>query len=65
VIATALDEYVVPGRETTFATVVAAARERGETAIGLRIAELSDDASSGYGVRLDPRPVRKPSRQLG
>jgi voltage-gated potassium channel Kch len=49
-----MDEYVVPGRETTFATVVAAARERGETAIGLRIAELSDDASSGYGVRLNP-----------
>ncbi len=49
-----MDEYVVTGSETSFATVVVAARERGETAIGLRIAELSDDPESGYGVRLNP-----------
>jgi len=34
-------EYVAAGAETTFATVVAAARERGESAIGLRLAELA------------------------
>jgi voltage-gated potassium channel Kch len=49
-----VEEYVRPGRETTFATVVAAARERGESALGLRLAELSGDPASGYGVRLTP-----------
>ncbi|MFH8798040.1 NAD-binding lipoprotein [Streptomyces sp. NPDC017936] len=46
-------DYVLPGCETSFATVVAAARCRGECAIGYR----SHDASStspGYGVRINP-----------
>jgi ion channel POLLUX/CASTOR len=50
----AAEEYVELGTETTFATVVAAARERGETALGLRLAELSGDPSAAYGVRLNP-----------
>ena len=46
-------DYVLPGCETTFATVVAAARQRGECAIGYR---SHDDASTspGYGVRINP-----------
>jgi Trk K+ transport system NAD-binding subunit len=48
------EEYVEPARETTFATVVAAARERGETAIGLRRAAFSQDPSQAYGVQLNP-----------
>nr|WP_272923392.1 NAD-binding lipoprotein [Streptomyces sp. SID5643] len=46
-------DYVLPGCETAFATVVAAARERGECAIGYR---SHDDASTspGYGVRVNP-----------
>ena len=48
------EEYVALGRETSFATVVAAARERGETAIGLRRSELSQDPSAAYGVQLNP-----------
>ncbi|WP_081241276.1 CASTOR/POLLUX-related putative ion channel [Streptomyces viridosporus] len=46
-------DYVLPGRETSFATVVAAARHRGECAIGYR---SHDDltASPGYGVRINP-----------
>ncbi|MFJ1961008.1 CASTOR/POLLUX-related putative ion channel [Streptomyces massasporeus] len=46
-------DYVLPGCETSFATVVAAARERGECAIGYR---GHDDASTGpgYGVRVNP-----------
>ncbi|MEU1072794.1 MULTISPECIES: NAD-binding lipoprotein [unclassified Streptomyces] len=46
-------DYVRPGLETSFATVVAAARLRGECAIGYR----SHDGSStrlGYGVRINP-----------
>lgn len=46
-------DYVLPGCETAFATVVAAARQRGECAIGYR---SHDDASTspGYGVRINP-----------
>ncbi|MFJ7771064.1 NAD-binding lipoprotein [Streptomyces sp. NPDC097107] len=46
-------DYVLPGSETTFATVVAAARQRGECAIGYR---SHDDSSTspGYGVRINP-----------
>ncbi|MFI8193340.1 NAD-binding lipoprotein [Streptomyces sp. NPDC085946] len=46
-------DYVRPDRETSFATVVAAARDRGECAIGYR---RHDDASKGphYGLRINP-----------
>ncbi|MFH9709290.1 NAD-binding lipoprotein [Streptomyces luteogriseus] len=46
-------DYVLPGCETTFATVVAAARQRGECAIGYR---SHDDASTSpdHGVRINP-----------
>ncbi|MGW0613665.1 CASTOR/POLLUX-related putative ion channel [Streptomyces sp. NPDC002788] len=46
-------DYVLPGCETTFATVVAAARQRGECAIGYR---SHDEASTspGHGVRINP-----------
>lgn len=49
-----IDEYVRVGQETTFATVIAAARARDESALGLRLAESQDDPSQGYGVRLNP-----------
>ncbi|MCZ9348039.1 NAD-binding lipoprotein, partial [Streptomyces sp. TRM76130] len=46
-------DYVRPGSETSFATVVAAARHRGECAVGYR---SHDDASTspGYGMRINP-----------
>ncbi|MFV2120493.1 CASTOR/POLLUX-related putative ion channel [Streptomyces sp. Act-28] len=46
-------DYVLPGCETSFATVVAAARRRGECAIGYR---SHDDSSTapGHGVRVNP-----------
>ncbi|MFC7992513.1 NAD-binding lipoprotein [Streptomyces pilosus] len=46
-------DYVLPGRETSFATVVASARHRGECAIGYR---SHDDSSTspGYGMRINP-----------
>ncbi|MFH8414504.1 CASTOR/POLLUX-related putative ion channel [Streptomyces collinus] len=46
-------DYVLPGCETAFATVVAAARGRGECAIGYR---SHDDASTSpdHGVRVNP-----------
>ncbi|MFE9703217.1 NAD-binding lipoprotein [Streptomyces sp. NPDC005930] len=46
-------DYVLPGSETSFATVVAAARRRGECAVGYR---SHDDVSTspGHGVRINP-----------
>ncbi|MFE1027077.1 NAD-binding lipoprotein [Streptomyces sp. NPDC058818] len=46
-------DYVLPESETTFATVVAAARQRGECAIGYRSHDGSS-TSPGYGVRINP-----------
>jgi ion channel POLLUX/CASTOR len=47
-------DYVVPGRETNYATVVESARRRGECAIGVRSAALAEDPDSGFGVRINP-----------
>ncbi|MEV6969777.1 hypothetical protein AB0M47_32150 [Hamadaea sp. NPDC051192] len=48
-----VDEYVVPGVATTFATVIEAAIRRGETAFGYRRSDLTDQAPA-FGVRLNP-----------
>jgi voltage-gated potassium channel Kch len=47
-------EYVGLGRPVTYATVVDAARRRGETAIGYRDASESRDPAAAYGVRVNP-----------
>jgi Trk K+ transport system NAD-binding subunit len=47
-------DYVALGAETSFATVVAAARSRGECAIGYRIGALADDPDGEFGVRINP-----------
>jgi voltage-gated potassium channel Kch len=54
-------EYIRLGEEVTFATVIDAARRRGEVAIGYRKREAEKDAAQAYGVRLNPRksvPIR-------
>ncbi|MGW1508485.1 CASTOR/POLLUX-related putative ion channel [Streptomyces sp. NPDC002394] len=45
--------YLVPGAGANFATVVEAARRRGETAIGYRLARHGEEAP-GYGIFLNP-----------
>jgi voltage-gated potassium channel Kch len=49
-----VEDYLPVDVETNFATVVAAARNHRETAIGLRLFETSADPASSYGVRLNP-----------
>lgn len=49
-----LEQYVRPNGSVTFATLVDAARRRGEVAIGYRIAAHSGDPSQDYGVRVNP-----------
>jgi voltage-gated potassium channel Kch len=46
--------YVQPGREVSFATVVAGAGRRGETAVGYRKASQSGDEAATFGVRVNP-----------
>ncbi|MCX5269402.1 NAD-binding lipoprotein [Streptomyces sp. NBC_00199] len=46
-------DYVVTGHETSFATVVAAARARGECAVGYR-SHADARRAPGYGLRLNP-----------
>lgn len=49
-----VEEYVQLGREASFATVVAAALRRGETAIGFRAVALAQEPSALYGVTVNP-----------
>lgn len=47
-------DYITPDTSVDFFTVLEAARRRGETAIGYRVAAQAHVASAGYGVRLNP-----------
>ncbi|MFE1299660.1 NAD-binding lipoprotein [Streptomyces sp. NPDC058731] len=46
-------DYVLPGREASFATVVAAARDRGECAIGYR-SRAEAGSGPGFGLHVNP-----------
>ncbi|MFI7285580.1 NAD-binding lipoprotein [Streptomyces anulatus] len=46
--------YIQPGAEATFAGVVAAARDRGECAIGYRRHDVARTGSGDHGIRLNP-----------
>ncbi len=47
--------YVRPGTPVDFYTVVEAARRRGESAIGYRIAADMKNADAAYGIKLNPK----------
>lgn len=47
-------DYIKPGEEVNFYTVIEAAMQKGETAIGYRIASLSHDNTKAYGVNCNP-----------
>lgn len=47
-------DYVTPGTETDFYTVLEAARRRGETAIGYRLGAYAHSSERGYGVVVNP-----------
>lgn len=48
-----IEDYVRADGQINFATLVAAARERGETAFGYRAAELANTADASFGVALN------------
>lgn len=47
-------DYVALGQPVSYWHVVESARRRGEVALGYRVAANSGDASSGYGVSVNP-----------
>lgn len=49
-----IGDYVETGKPVNFFTVTAAARQRGETAIGYRLLGESHDAEKSYGVHTNP-----------
>ncbi len=51
------DDYLIPGVEANFATVIEAASRRGETAIGYRLQAQAQEQPA-YGVVLNPAKAR-------
>ncbi len=47
-------DYIQTGRPVNFYTVVEAARQRGQAAIGYRLVRYAQDADHAYGVTLNP-----------
>lgn len=47
-------DYVAPGVEVSFSTIVESARRRGEVAIGYRVNAAARDAGAQYGVKVNP-----------
>lgn len=47
-------DYVEPGKPVNFHTIVEAARQRNETAIGYRLLAEANDSEKAYGVRVNP-----------
>lgn len=50
-----VSDYVATGQPVSFATVVEAARRRGETALGYRLMSEVGDAEKAYGVHTNPK----------
>ncbi|MGL4597746.1 MAG: CASTOR/POLLUX-related putative ion channel [Bacteroidia bacterium] len=50
-----VSDYVRTGRQMNFYTLLEAAAERGETAIGYRIASQKEQADKAYGVVVNPK----------
>jgi ion channel POLLUX/CASTOR len=53
--------YIRAGAQVDFYTVLEAARRRGETAIGYRVAALARSSKDHYGVRVNPRKTDRVS----
>ena len=49
-----VSRYVTPGTPLDFYTVVEAAKQRSEIAIGYRLARFGDDKTRSYGVHVNP-----------
>jgi hypothetical protein len=50
-----MTDYIKLGSTVDFYTVLEAAAQRGETAIGYRLMKYADDKTRGYGVNVNPK----------
>jgi voltage-gated potassium channel Kch len=50
-----VSDYIATDRPVNFYTIVEAARRRGQTAIGYRLASEADEAGKSYGVHTNPK----------
>ena len=51
--------YIKPGTEVDFYTVIESARRRNETAIGYRLLKNKRNVSEKYGVKINPKKSNK------
>ncbi len=56
-----MTDYIRLGTTVDFYTVLEAAAQRGETAIGYRLMKYADDKERGYGVNVNPKKSEKHS----
>ena len=56
-----MTDYIRLGSTVDFYTVLEAAAQRGETAIGYRLMKYADDKTRGYGVNVNPKKSDKHS----
>ncbi len=54
-----IGQYIRTGIAVDFHTLIEAAAQRGETAIGYRLVAQANDAGSGYGVKVNPTKSEK------
>jgi ion channel POLLUX/CASTOR len=59
------EAYVRPGVTVDFYTLLEAARQRGETAIGYRVAADARDSDKQYGVHVNPRKAGRFALEAG
>src|SRR5690349_20116474 len=54
-----MTDYIKLGSTVDFYTVLEAAAQKGETAIGYRLMQFADDKTRGYGVNVNPKKSEK------
>jgi ion channel POLLUX/CASTOR len=54
-----MTDYIRLGSTVDFYTVIEAAAQKGETAIGYRLMQFADDKTRGFGVNVNPRKSQK------
>lgn len=54
-----ITEYIKPGIETDFYTVIESAAQKGQTPIGYRLNRFAKNASKAYGVVVNPKKTDK------
>jgi ion channel POLLUX/CASTOR len=49
-----IEDYIQPGGQVNFHTIIASALRKGETAIGYRLVSEASQAEQSFGVHINP-----------